>query len=250
MYQSHYCDLRINSKRKRDDGPATAKREANYVTYVMTGQCVIIKSSISCQECALLRDRPAIGHYADSIMPILLPVTPEEKRVDWWRAPGPSQQCFNSRAIVCHLKNSRKKREGKGRRERGREGEGEREKERETAESGRHNSTVSENGEKWLGVSSVGSRVGLFFFGELDVFFEENGVKPNDRGSRSHCRGLDFATIIRGAETRDRWSRRKYGVLPAEFASFYLAILSSRENRIINKFLNLIFFQRYFSRDF
>lgn len=25
--------------------------------------------------------RPAIGHYADSIMSVLLPVTPEEKRV-------------------------------------------------------------------------------------------------------------------------------------------------------------------------
>lgn len=60
-------------------------------------------------------------------------------------------------------------------------------------------------------------------------FFEENGVKPGDHVSRSHCWGLDFATITRGAEMRDHWSRRKYGVLSAEFASFYLLILSHLE---------------------
>lgn len=68
-------------RKKLNDGFAMAKRQANYVTHVMTGQCIIIKSSISRQECVLLHDRPAIGHYADSIMPVLLPVTREEKRV-------------------------------------------------------------------------------------------------------------------------------------------------------------------------
>lgn len=85
MYQQHiiaiYALIRHLRSKRDDDGPATAKREANYVTHVMTGQCVIIKSSISCQECTLLHGRPAIGHYADSIMSVLLPVTPEEKRV-------------------------------------------------------------------------------------------------------------------------------------------------------------------------
>ncbi|KYM79131.1 hypothetical protein ALC53_10468 [Atta colombica] len=74
-----YALIRCLRRKRDDDGPAMAKREANYVTHVMTGQCVIIKSSISCQECALLHSRLAIGHYANSIMPILLPVTLEKK---------------------------------------------------------------------------------------------------------------------------------------------------------------------------
>jgi len=82
MYQSQIIGIYILISRRDDYGSATAKREANYVTHVMTGQCIIIKSSISCQECALLHDRPAIGHYANSIMPVLLSVTPEEKRSD------------------------------------------------------------------------------------------------------------------------------------------------------------------------
>jgi len=58
------------------------------------------------------------------------------------------------------LKNSRKKGKDKGTGEE--VGKGERKKERETVESGRHNPTVSENGEKWLGVGLVGSGVRLF----------------------------------------------------------------------------------------
>jgi len=173
MYQSQIIRIYTLISRRDDYGSATAKREANYVTYVMTGQCIIIKSSISCQECVLLHDRSAIGHYANSIMPVLLSVTPEEKRSDWWRAPGSSQQCLNSRAIVCHWKIREKKRDRKRRQKRGG-------KRRETVESGRHNPTVSENGEKMVR-GFFGWEQSQTFFGAHDVFFEENGVKLGDR---------------------------------------------------------------------
>jgi len=65
------------------------------------------------------------------------------------------------------LKNSRKKEKKK---DAGKRQKRKRERERETVESGRHNPTVSENGEKWLGVGLVGIRVRPFF-GVREVFF-------------------------------------------------------------------------------
>lgn len=44
---------------------------------------------------------------------------PAGEESDWWRAPDPSQQCLNSRAIVCHWKIREKKREGKRHRRKG-----------------------------------------------------------------------------------------------------------------------------------
>jgi len=109
------------------------------------------------------------------------------------------------------------------------------------------------SGKKWLGVDSLveaesasGSlSLSLFFFSararhffSLLFFFGENGVKSGDCVGRSHCRGLDFATIISGAESRDPRLRRKYGVLPAGFASFYPPALSYLERaRLLLNFL-------------
>lgn len=95
---------------------------------------------------------------------------PGGEESDWWRAPGPLQQCLNSRAIVCHWKIREKKREGKRRRGSGgkrRGEEGEREK---LSKVGGIIRPFLKTGKKWLGVGSVGSRV-RSFFGARDIFF-------------------------------------------------------------------------------
>lgn len=56
------------------------------------------------------------------------------------------------------------------------------------------------SGKKWLGVDSpVEAESESFFRRARRFFFRGNGVKSGDCVSRSHCRGLDFATIISGA---------------------------------------------------
>lgn len=89
------------------------------MTYVMTGQCVIIKSSISCQECALLHGRPAISHYANSIMSVLLPVTPAEKRVTDDARPILRNNALTAGRWFAIEKFEKKKREGERRRRKG-----------------------------------------------------------------------------------------------------------------------------------
>jgi len=105
------------------------------------------------------------------------------------------------------------------------------------------------SGKKWSGVDSPveaeSESLSFFFLGARAraslfslFFFGENGVKSGDCVGRSHCRGLDFATIISGAESRDPRLRRKYGVLPAGFASFYPPALSYLERaRLLLNFL-------------
>lgn len=89
------------------------------------------------------------------------------------------------------------------------------------------------SGKNWLGVDSpVEAESESFFRARASLFFGANGVKSGDCVSRSHCRELDFATIISGAESRDPRFRRKYGVLPAGFASFYPPALSYLEREL------------------
>lgn len=145
-------------RRKPNDGFTMAKRQANYVTHVMTGQCVIIKSSISCQECALLQGRQS------TIMPIPLCryyCRSPRRRGEWLMTrAGSLQQCLNSRAIVCHWKiHGEKKGKKKASRKRG-----EKERKREIVESGRHNLAVSENGEKMVRGRFGWRQSQIFFF--------------------------------------------------------------------------------------
>lgn len=208
MYHLHYPYLRINSIFEKEAVmvPAVAKQRANYMTHVMTEQCVIIKSSISCQECALLHGRPLCRFYYAGIIA-------GHPGGEWLMTrAGSLQQCFNSRAIVCHWKIHEEKKEKKAsEKQRKKEREREKKKDKETAESGRYNPAVSENGEKMFRGEFGWKRSRTFFFRRAHRFFREKwGKTGRDRVSWFHCRELDFATII-SAEVRDCQPRRKYG---------------------------------------
>lgn len=151
MYQSHYRDLRINSAFEKEmgwwwssDGKAGSELCDIRNDGVMHHNKIL--DLVSGVRAAIARpagNRPLCRfHYAG-----IIAGHPGGEESDWWRAPGPSQQCLNSRAIVCYWKIREKKRRKRAPRKRR---ERERKKERETVESGRHNSTVSENGEKMV----------------------------------------------------------------------------------------------------
>lgn len=162
MYQSHYRDLRINSAFEKEMGwwwssDSKAGSELcdirndgvmrhNKILDLVSGVRAIARPAGNRPLCRF--------HYAG-----IIAGHPGGEESDWWRAPGPSQQCLNSRAIVCYWK-IREKKEGKGRRERG--GRGRERKREKLSKVGGIIRPFLKTGKKWLGVSSVGSRVGLF----------------------------------------------------------------------------------------
>lgn len=172
MYHLHYPYLRINSIFEKEAVmvPAVAKQRANYMTHVMTEQCVIIKSSISCQECALLHGRPLCRFYYAGIIA-------GHPGGEWLMTrAGSLQQCFNSRAIVCHWKIHEEKKEKKAS-EKQRKKEREKKRIKRLLKVGGIIRPFLKTGKKCLGVSSVGSGVERFFFDVRIAFFERNGVK-------------------------------------------------------------------------
>lgn len=95
-YQSHYRHLRINSTLEKEaewrfhDGKAASELCDTRNDGAMRHNKIL--DLVSGVSCALLHGRPAIDHYADSIMPILLPVTPKRRVTDdarWFFATMP-----------------------------------------------------------------------------------------------------------------------------------------------------------------